>query len=118
MALTEDQSSSMSPPLEFLSTADFTPTPRSEMSDGTLVALTTDHLQQLLTQLQQQNTALREELNDMRNQGTHVAGFVSAAVQQTLQQNPPASTTWEAKGADPEPFSGDRKKTESFLRSV
>jgi hypothetical protein len=89
------------------------------MSDGTPVAITADHLQHLLTQLQQQNAALREELDDMRNQGTHVAGFVSAAVQQTLQQHPPPTqSTREAKGADPEPFSGDRKKTESFLRSV
>src|ERR1700676_2431554 len=118
VALTEDQSSSTSPPSGFISITDFTPTPHSEMADGAPVALTANHLQQLLTQLQQQNAALREELNDMRNQGTHVAGFVSAAVQQTLQQNPPTTTAREAKGADLEPFSGDRKKTESFLHSV
>ena len=86
VALTEDQSSSTSPPSGFISITDFTPTPHSEMADGAPVAITADHLQQLLTQLQQQNAALREELNDMRNQGTHVAGFISAAVQQTLQQ--------------------------------
>jgi hypothetical protein len=55
----------------------------------------------------------------MRNQGTHVAGFISAAVQQTLQQHPPPTqSTHEAKGADPEPFAGDQKKMESFLRSI
>jgi Ty3 transposon capsid-like protein/Zinc knuckle len=89
------------------------------MSDGAPVAITADHLQHLLTQLQQQNAALWEELDDMCNQGTHVTGFISATVQQTLQQHPPSSqSTREAKGADPEPFSGDWKKTESFLHSI
>jgi Retrotransposon gag protein len=88
------------------------------MSDGAPAAITTDHLQHLLTQLQQQNAALQEELDDMWNQGTHVVGFVSAAVQKSLQQHPPPTqSTHEAKGADPEPFSGDQK-TESFLCSV
>ena len=54
----------------------------------------------------------------MQNQGMHVAGFVSAAVQQTLQQNPPTPSSWEAKGADPELYSGDWKKMESFLCSI
>jgi hypothetical protein len=91
------------------------------MADSAPVAITADQLHNLLTQLQQQNAALCEELDDMQNQGTHVAGFVSAAVQQTLQQHPPSAptqSTHEAKGANPEPFSGDRKKTESFLHSV
>jgi Ty3 transposon capsid-like protein len=91
------------------------------MSDSAPAPITPEHLHHLLTQLQQQNAALRQELNDMRNQGSHVAGFILAAVQQTLQQNPlpaPTQSTREAKGADPEPFSRDRKKTESFLCSV
>jgi Retrotransposon gag protein len=91
------------------------------MSDGAPAPITPEHLHHLLTQLQQQNATLCQELNDMRNQGSHIAGFVSAAVQQTLQQNPlpaPTQSTHEAKGADPKPFSGDRKKTESFLCSV
>jgi hypothetical protein len=58
MALTEEQSSLTSPPSGFLSVADFPPTPHSEMSDGAPVAITADHLQHLLTQLQQQNAAL------------------------------------------------------------
>jgi hypothetical protein len=121
MALTEDQSSPMSPPSAFLSIADFTPTPHSKMSDGTPAPITPEHLHHLLTQLQQQNATLHQELNNMWNQGSHVTGFVSAAVQQTLQQNPlpaPTQSTHEAKGADPEAFSGDQKKTESFLCSV
>jgi Retrotransposon gag protein/Zinc knuckle len=89
------------------------------MSDGAPVAITTNHLQHLLTELQQQNAALREEPDDMWNQGTHVTGFILAAVQQTLQQHPPPTqSTCEAKGADPEPFYGDQKKMESFLCSV
>jgi hypothetical protein len=78
----------MSLPSALLSIADFTPTPHSEMSDSAPAPITPEHLHHLLTQLQQQNAALRQELNNMWNQGSHIAGFVSATVQQTLQQNP------------------------------
>ena len=54
----------------------------------------------------------------MWNQGMHVAGFMSAAVQQTLQQNPLNPSSQEAKGADPELYLGDQKKMESFLCSI
>jgi hypothetical protein len=98
-------------------------------------------LQAQNAQLQAQNTEIQAEMLAARNERSTLGNMVQTVMDRvddmtgTPQTTVPATPTAppvpiapapvvqlpparEAKGADPEPFSGDRKMTDSFLRAV
>ena len=97
-------------------------------------------LHSLLLQLQAQNSAMQAEMQEARNERAQLGNMVQDAISRidgiaeppSSAPTPPAPQpatlppipvvhlppAREAKGADPEPFSGDRKMTDSFLRAV
>lgn len=100
-----------------------------------------EDLRTMLSMLQEQNASIAQEMQSARTEraelGTLLAEMVDRVNRQTpatpptpppvsyapasAQAAPPAvplPPTREAKGADPEPFSGDRKATDAFLRAV
>lgn len=79
------------------------------------------HQQQQLTQaLQAQVTALQHQLQDQQanaqNMATAIVQHMPAPVVNLPPPTPPASRP--PKAADPEVFTGDRKKADPFLRAI
>jgi len=104
-----------------------------------------DDLSTILLQLQSQNAAIQTEMMEARDERSTLGNMVQSVIdrfQELVDATPaPATPTAaalplptapaaaiapvvqlpsarEAKGADPEAFSGDRKATDSFLRAV
>ena len=82
--------------------------------------------QEQVQQLWESNAFLQSRVTDMCDDITNVASATASAVAQAVVANPQASIPTQsshnpvrsAKAADPEPFDGNRDKTEEFVRAV
>ena len=82
--------------------------------------------QEQVQQLRESNAFLQSRVTDMHDDITNVASATAFAVAQAIVANPQASIPTQslhnpvqsAKAADPEPFDGNRDKTEEFVRAV
>ena len=82
--------------------------------------------QEQVQQLRELNAFLQSRVTDTRDDITNVASATASAVAQAIVAYPQATIPTQtshnsirsAKAADPEPFDGNRDKTEEFVRAV